>query len=107
KQPVFPCSLRVLLLRRLARLLKSPPTPMSNSPAIEAESLVKIYKDWRRRETIALDGVSLSVQPGTIFGLIGRNGAGKTTLVKILLSLVMPTSGTAELMGKPVNDSGI
>ncbi|MFM8284425.1 MAG: ABC transporter ATP-binding protein [Planctomycetaceae bacterium] len=50
----------------------------------------------------ALGGVSLRVARGEIFGLLGQNGAGKTTLVKILLGMVLPTAGTASLLGRPV-----
>ncbi|MBM3954007.1 MAG: ABC transporter ATP-binding protein [Planctomycetes bacterium] len=50
----------------------------------------------------ALAGVSLTVARGEIFGLLGQNGAGKTTLVKILLGMVLPTAGSARLLGRPV-----
>lgn len=75
--------------------------------AVEAQDLSKTYYDWRRRRSPALAGVSLSVEPGTIFGLLGRNGAGKTTLVKILLSLVRANSGQARLLGAAADDSRI
>src|SRR5437764_1190977 len=75
-----------------------------NHPAVEAENLVKTYTDWRRRGTPALQGVSLRVEPGTIFGLLGRNGAGKTTLVKILLRLVIPDGGSAQVLGSKVSE---
>src|SRR5437588_9470940 len=73
-------------------------------PAVEAANLVKSYYDWRRRKTPALEGVSLRVEPGTIFGLLGRNGAGKTTLVKILLRLVIPDGGSAKILGSKISD---
>jgi ABC-2 type transport system ATP-binding protein len=66
---------------------------------IEVRDLQKTFPGIRNKSVAALGGVSLQVEPGTIFGLIGQNGAGKTTLVKILLSLCRPTSGTARLLG--------
>jgi ABC-2 type transport system ATP-binding protein len=63
-----------------------------------------IAKHFSRGKIRALDGVSLHVDPGRVFGLLGPNGAGKTTLVKVLLSILHPTSGTATLFGRPVSD---
>jgi ABC-2 type transport system ATP-binding protein len=65
-------------------------------PVIETDSLVKRYGTIE-----ALKGVSLRVERGEIYGLLGRNGAGKTTLVKILLGIVKPTAGTARLLDRP------
>jgi ABC-2 type transport system ATP-binding protein len=69
--------------------------------AIETTGLTKVYRSrWTRREVRALDGVSLQVPRGTIFGLLGPNGAGKTTFVKLLLSAVHPTQGSALIFGR-------
>ena len=74
--------------------------PHDTSPpeGIEARDLVKVYPGDIR----ALDGVSLSVAPGSIFGLLGPNGAGKSTTVKILSTLSRPTGGTATVAGHDV-----
>ena len=69
----------------------------AGQPVVEVRGLVKCFGGTR-----AVDGVSLSVDRGTIFGLLGQNGAGKTTLVKMLLGMLAPTDGTAELLGRPV-----
>jgi ABC-2 type transport system ATP-binding protein len=69
------------------------------SPVIETQDLQKTYRTMWGKPAAALQGVSLRVEPGTIFGLIGQNGAGKTTLVKILLGLSTATSGSAKLLG--------
>ncbi len=62
---------------------------------IEIENLSKEYETgfWKKKKTLALDGVSLEVGPGQIFGFLGGNGAGKTTTIKILMTLLFPTSG--------------
>jgi ABC-2 type transport system ATP-binding protein len=65
-------------------------------PVIRTDTLVKEYGPVK-----ALRGVSLAVRRGEIYGLLGRNGAGKTTLVKILLGIVRPTNGAAELLDRP------
>ena len=62
-----------------------------SAPVIEVRELVKRF-GRRRRAVTALDGVSLSVGRGEVFGLLGRNGAGKTTLVRTLLGLLRPDS---------------
>jgi ABC-2 type transport system ATP-binding protein len=72
---------------------------------IEARDLRRVYRTFtgavRRRslEVEAVKGVSFSVEPGELFGLLGPNGAGKTTTIKMLITLLIPTSGTAEVLG--------
>jgi ABC-2 type transport system ATP-binding protein len=63
--------------------------------AIEATSLIKRYP----KDVTALDGLSFSVEHGTVFGLLGPNGAGKSTAVKILTTLATPDEGSASVMG--------
>ena len=67
---------------------------MPSKPAIEAIELVK-----RFGENTAVDGVSFTVEPGTVLGLLGPNGAGKTTTVRMMTTLTQPTSGTARVAG--------
>jgi ABC-2 type transport system ATP-binding protein len=59
---------------------------------------------WRKRPHRALDHLNLEVQPGEIFGFLGPNGAGKTTTLKLLMQLVYPTAGRAEILGRPLGD---
>jgi ABC-type multidrug transport system ATPase subunit len=70
--------------------------------AISVDNLVKVFHSrasrGSRREIAAVDGLSFSVARGTIFGLLGPNGAGKTTTLRILTTLVAPTSGTARVL---------
>jgi len=73
-------------------------TERHGSPSIEATGLVKRYPP----DVLALDGLSLSVAPGSIFGLLGPNGAGKSTTVKILTTLARPDGGTARVAGHDV-----
>jgi ABC-2 type transport system ATP-binding protein len=73
-------------------------------PAIRIEQLTKDYAVgfWRKRPYRALDGLSLEIAPGEVFGFLGPNGAGKTTTLKLLLQLIFPSSGHAEILGQPV-----
>src|SRR6202140_3964814 len=74
--------------------------------AIETADLAKIFRTrWTRREVRAVDGISLQVARGTTFGLLGPNGAGKTTFVKMLLSAVHPTAGTALIFGRDAREA--
>jgi len=65
-------------------------------PAIEVRDLVKRYQ---KSKTNAVDGVSFEVRRGEIFGLLGPNGAGKTTTIGVLITSVVPTSGSCSVMG--------
>jgi len=78
------------------------------TPAVETSNLVKTYREpLKRRAVDALRGVSVRVERGIIFGLLGQNGAGKTTFTKILLSLVQPTSGQVQVLGGSPTDARI
>jgi len=72
---------------------------------VQIQNLRKIFRIgfWGRRVT-AVDGVSLEVQRGEVFGFLGPNGAGKTTTIKMLMGLIYPSGGTATLFGRPVGD---
>src|SRR5579862_6928065 len=74
--------------------------------ALETFELTKDYAVgfWRKRPYRALDSLSLQVESGEVFGFLGPNGAGKTTSLKLLMQLVFPTSGRAELLGRPLGD---
>ncbi len=65
---------------------------------IKTDNLTKHYGDVR-----AVDGISLSVKKGEIYGFLGLNGAGKTTTIRMLLGMINPTAGSASLYGKKVN----
>src|SRR5258708_2754068 len=62
---------------------------------------------WRKRPHRALDRLSIDIAQGEVFGFLGPNGAGKTTTLKLLMRLVFPTSGHAEILGRPVGDLSV
>jgi ABC-2 type transport system ATP-binding protein len=82
-------------LRPVERLDEKRP----ESPAVHT---IELRKEYRR--TTALEGLSMTVGRGEVFGFLGPNGAGKTTAVKLLLGLVRPTSGEAMVLGAPAGD---
>ncbi len=77
--------------------------------AIETDGLTKVFRsrtalNWTPRLVPAVNGISLRVARGTTFGLLGPNGAGKTTFVKMLLSAVHPTAGSARIFGRDARE---
>lgn len=72
-------------------------TTMEQSPIIDVRQLVKDYDSFR-----AVDDLSFTVKPGDVYGFLGQNGAGKSTTMRMLLTLIAPTSGTIELFGMPL-----
>src|SRR5215510_10218945 len=77
--------------------------------AIRTEGLTKHYTSgfWRPRPYAALQDLNLHVESGEVFGFLGPNGAGKTTTLKLLMQLIYPSSGVAEILGKPVGDVSV
>lgn len=73
---------------------------------VEIENLTKDYETgfWKKKKVRALDGLTLSVEGGQIFGFLGANGAGKTTTIKLLMRLIYPNNGNAKILGKDISD---
>jgi len=71
------------------------------TPAIQLSDLRKQY-----RQHVAVDSLTLTVEPGTVFGLIGPNGAGKTTTLRMILDIIRPTSGSARVLGEDPRRGG-
>jgi ABC-2 type transport system ATP-binding protein len=70
-------------------------------PALELDKAQKVYRDlWGRPRVRALDGLTLSVERGEVFGLLGPNGAGKSTTIKLITGLLFPTSGRVRVLGR-------
>src|ERR1700685_1953958 len=77
-----------------------------STPAIEIEGLTMDFPVgfWRKRMRRSLDNLSFQVDEGEVFGFLGPNGAGKTTTMKLLMGLIFPTSGTARIRGRAIDD---
>ena len=77
----------------------------STEAVIQIRNLTKIYRDfWGRKKVQALNSLSLDINKGEVFGLLGPNGSGKTTTMKLLLGLLFPTEGEISILGKPATD---
>ena len=76
---------------------------------IEIDNLTCDYRVgfWRKRVVRALDGLSLRVEAGEVFGFLGPNGAGKTTTFKLLMGMSRPAGGTARILGRPIGDRAV
>jgi len=76
---------------------------------IRTDGLTKHYKTgfWRARPYAALEDLTFTVGQGEVFGFLGPNGAGKTTTLKLLMQLIFPTAGHAEILGRPLGDLGV
>jgi len=76
--------------------------------AVEVRNLRRVYRTTigvlrrKAKEVVAVDDISFAVDSGELFGLLGPNGAGKTTTIKMLTTLLIPTGGTAHILGKDV-----
>ena len=77
--------------------------------AIVTRNLGKTYRGGLRdkQDTVALDGLDLTVNEGEVFGFLGPNGAGKTTTINLLLNFMQPTTGDAMMFDRPVSDTAV
>lgn len=78
----------------------------ASGPAIQTENLTKEYPYGflHLKKKTSLEGLTLQVETGEVFGFLGPNGAGKSTTIKLLMGLIFPTRGHARLLGKPTTD---
>src|SRR5260370_12335902 len=78
---------------------------MAQDVVIQTRNLTKIYRDfWGRKKVRALNSLSMEVQKGEVFGLLGPDGSGKTTTPKLLLGLLFPTEGEVTILGQSASD---
>jgi ABC-2 type transport system ATP-binding protein len=76
------------------------------APAIETQNLTKEYPHGflhLKRKT-SLENLTMQVEDGEVFGFLGPNGAGKSTTIKLLMGIIFPTAGSAQILGKPLSD---
>src|SRR5579862_8511403 len=74
--------------------------------AIQAENLTKDYPYGflHLKKRRSLEGLTMQVEDGEVFGFLGPNGAGKSTTIKLLVGLIFPDAGSARILGKPISD---
>ncbi len=78
------------------------PEAITSPPAVTVENLTKVFKSGLGKQAfVAVRDLSLTVQPGEVYGLIGPNGSGKSTTMKAILGLLSPTQGRTSIFGKP------
>src|ERR1700712_2863726 len=65
-------------------------------PIVELDNIRKVYDT-----KVAVEGLTLTIEPGTMFGLLGPNGSGKTTSIRMMIGMTMPDSGSVSLFGQP------
>jgi ABC-2 type transport system ATP-binding protein len=76
------------------------------APAIETQNLTKEYPHGflHLKRKASLENLTMQVEDGEVFGFLGPNGAGKSTTIKLLMGIIFPTAGSAQILGKPVSD---
>jgi ABC-2 type transport system ATP-binding protein len=76
------------------------------APAIETQNLTKEYPHGflHLKRRTSLENLTMQVEDGEVFGFLGPNGAGKSTTIKLLMGIIFPTAGSAQILGKPVSD---
>src|SRR3954453_15864093 len=99
--PPLPVAVSAPVASASAPAIAPPPLPVDKTAAIATNALTKKYG-----ALIALDALTLRLDPGDVFGFIGPNGAGKSTTMKIVAGLLTPTSGSATVLGKNVISNG-
>ena len=71
-------------------------------PIVELQKIRKVYDT-----KVAVEGLSLTIEPGTMFGLLGPNGSGKTSSIRMMIGMTVPDSGTVSLFGKPFDRASL